>query len=264
MLQNNSFDALALQEELSAAESEVFVMESANLLTEAEDNSNKKSFFQKAKEFFIKIAKWVGDMLKKFMNFFVQAFRKLQSFIVNTEKYITKVADKIPNGAKLAEPIELEYIDTKVMKDIRKLNAKSPKFKADAASLSTRIKEDKVTETVKNFNDVKAVHKSAKAAIPEIKASAESVKVGAKQSNLGCKSGIKMAGKEDKEEVKRLKEEVSNNNKIISLSQKFCSKQVSNCNKAMRACYVAAKELYSGKKSADRKAKRAAKRNATA
>lgn len=269
MLKNNSFETVSLQEQLSAAETELAISESIVSLNEAEETEGAegqgKKFFEKAKEFFIKIAKAIVDALKKFTKFFVEAFRKLESRLVNVEKYIKNAKSQMKDASKkLDEPIKVTFLNPGALVGIEKLGVDEKRFdkiyeitKGDLTN-GSKLKSADVKDYASALSTVNQVKKS----VASIKNSAKVVDKTAKDVQAEAKQGIQNAGKEDKEAVKDNKLRITRANKLNSLARKYVSMSLSYQNKALASAYSATKTLLSGNKASLDKEQNSAKKDA--
>ncbi|QQM14719.1 hypothetical protein CPT_MarsHill_185 [Staphylococcus phage MarsHill] len=278
MLQNQSFETVSLQEELEATQTELFVLESVNVLTEAEDaaageeqgSSKLKEYAQKAKDFFIKIAKAIAEAFKKFTAFFVEAFNKLQSRTVNVEKFIKDAKSKISDSSKKLETAkEYQYLSPGALVSLKTLKPSDDRFdkvfeqtKNDLTN-GSKIKGGTVTDYSSALSAVNTVKKAVK----DVKASADAVKESNKEVQTKAKEGIQSAARNDNETVKVKKAEIAKASKLNSFARSVNSKSISMSNKALAVAYAATKELLRGNtgstgegvQSAKKDAKKAAK-----
>jgi len=257
MLQNQSFETSFLQEELEATQTELFVLESVNVLNEAEEDtageeqgsSKLKEYAKKAKEFFIKIAKAIADAFKKFTAFFVEAFNKLSSRLVNVEKFIKNAKSRISDSSKKLEtPKEYKYLSPGTLTSLKSLKPSDSRFdtifdqaKKDIAN-GSKVKGGTVTDYTSALTAVKTV----KDAVKDVKASADAVKESHKDVQEKAKEGIQSAARNDKEIVKTKKAEVAKASKLNSFARSVNSKSISMSNKALAVAYAATKELMRG------------------
>ncbi|UAJ17019.1 hypothetical protein UFVDC4_00092 [Staphylococcus phage vB_SauM-UFV_DC4] len=256
MLQNQSFETVSLQEELEATQTELFVLESVNVLTEAEDavageeqgSSKLKEYAQKAKEFFIKIAKAIAEAFKKFTAFFVEAFNKLQARTLNVKKYIAGVK----SSAKLEEAKSYSLLAPSALKNLQELaKPDGNNFDRGFERAKSGVADEKnlITETISTISDASKAAQAAEGSVREVKAAAKVVDQTNKKAQLIAKQGVEAAAKGDKEAITEKKRVAGNASKAHSLARTAVSKAVKLSNQTLATAFTAAKAINSaGKK----------------
>src|SRR5699024_7259959 len=201
MLQNQSFETSFLQEELEATQTELFVLESVNAITEAEEaeqkeaNGDKSGFAKKLKDFFIAIVKKVMDALKAFTNFFVEAFNKLMGRIKKIKEYAKSVQLQ---GGKFDEPVEVKVMDFgKVAGQVSaaKLHPENAeKFPEEVKAAEDALAEEK-TLTANKPSDFMVLIKAAEDGSKAVKKQAGFVKDSANGVKQIGTTGVSLAAK---------------------------------------------------------------------
>lgn len=267
MLQNQSFEYSILEEQLSASENELMVLESFNALNEAEeDKKDGKGFGEKAKEFFIKIIKAIKEAVKKFMAFFVDAFNKLFSRFNNIRKYI---AQANLDGTVKKEQEEKVFVLLSSGVDLGKLdtgNVNVKKKEEELYSLQSLLNAEKSSKSVlwdeRILKDKKSVQRAvanSSTSMNEIKKAAKLIKTNSTNADGSAKTGTQAAAKGDKELVNQKKAEIKINNKCIALARKYASMSIASNNEVLGKAYKVAKILNGGNKVSAKNAKQAVK-----
>lgn len=264
MLQNQTFENALLQEELSASQTELFVLESINTLNEAEEEKSSSKigdFAKKAKEFFIKIAEAIAAAFKKFTSFFVETFRKIQSRMSDVESYLKNAKSQVNSGDKLSEPKTYKLFDTSAIKGAQSLKPGTESFDSQLKSVQEKLNDEKVYK-VYDFSQAMTSFKAAKDSASRLSNAAASVKQSNNIVQTKAKDGIKAAAKGDKEEVSRQKKIISQASKMNSINSKIASKGASAANSAMAASFSAAKSLVAMSKGNNKENAKAEKKSA--
>ncbi|QPI17163.1 hypothetical protein [Staphylococcus phage vB_StaM_SA1] len=267
MLQNQSFEYSILEEQLSASENELMVLESFNALNEAEeDTKDGKGFGEKAKEFFIKIIKAIKEAVKKFMTFFVDAYNKLFSRFNNIKKYI---AQANLNGTVEKDQEEKVFVLLSGGVDLGKLDTANVDVKKkeeelyQLQSLLNAEKSDKSViwkeSTLKDKSSIVNAVRNSSTSMKEIKSTAKTIKTNSSNADGSAKTGTQAAAKGDKELVNQKKAEIKINNKCIALARKYASMSIASNNEVLGKAYKVAKILNSGSKASAKNAKQAVK-----
>ncbi|QQO92564.1 hypothetical protein CPT_Machias_187 [Staphylococcus phage Machias] len=257
MLQNQSFEMSFLQEELSASQTELFVLESVNALNEADEEEKGASkageLAKKAKDFFIKIAKAVAEAFKKFTTFFVEMYKKLESRVVNVQKYISGVK----SSAKLSEAREYSLLAPSALKNLQELaKADSPNFDRGFERAKSGLNDEKniVKGSIKTISEADKAAKSAAGSVKQVKAAASVVSQTNKSAQQAAKDGVSASAKGDKEAINEKKRVASNASKANSLSRTAVSKSIKLSNQTLATAFSAAKAINAAGKKSDKKA----------
>lgn len=257
MLQNQSFEMSFLQEELSASQTELFVLESVNALNEASEEEEKKpskagELAKKAKDFFIKIAKAISEAFKKFTTFFVEVYKKLEYRLTDVKKYVEGVKSK----AELEEARSYTLLSSSALKNLQELaKADSPHFDRGFENAKSGLNDEKhiVKGSIKKISDARDAVKAASYSVSKVKAAASVVSQSNKKAQEAAKNGVSAAAKEDKEAINENKRVATNASKAHSLSSSAISKTIKLSNQTLATAFSAAKAINAAGKKSDKK-----------
>ncbi|WRM43447.1 hypothetical protein [Staphylococcus phage LY01] len=268
MLQNQSFETTILEEQLSTSENELMVLEEFNALNEAVETQEKdgKSLGVKAKEFFIKVIKAIKEALKKFMNFFVDAFNKLFSRFNKIEEYIKQ--------SKLEGTVDKEKQEEAFVLLAKKVNVKAfnpgnaniEKSEQEINHLQSLLGSEKSASNsiydariLKDKASVESAMKDSRVNMNVIKSAAKSIQQGAKSVEASAKEGIQASGKDNKELIKQKQAETKLKNKGVAVARRFASLAISNNNEVLVKSYKVAKAISSQNKASQKAGNKAVK-----
>lgn len=262
MLKNHSFDNMILEEQISAVNSEIYISENVHALNEANDivpvandkneidknnDASKKGFFEKAKQFFINIAKAISEAFSKFIKFFVNAHNKLKARAIDVQKYVDNL--EVDASKKLKDPVTVKDIDPKGLDSVVNLskNIKSSNFEDDFKKVKENLnKSDNLGTQIRDIASVRTAVKDASSNIEKLNTAAAAVKKNADEIKRQAKEGIQAAGKKDKNTVNEKKSQIARANKVNSLARTYISTAVKQKNQTLAASYSVAKKLSKG------------------